>query len=71
MGGIGCPASLYLVATGIKKLKVIDGDIIEKTNLNRQLLYSLKNIVHRFTLTVFYYHQDNVIFYYVCICTIS
>ena len=44
MGGIGCPASLYLVATGIKKLKVIDGDIIEKTNLNRQLLYSLKNI---------------------------
>ena len=44
MGGIGCPASLYLVATGIKKLNLIDGDNIEKTNLNRQLLYSIKNI---------------------------
>ena len=44
LGGIGCPASQYLVATGIKMLKLIDGDSIQKTNLNRQLLYSIDDI---------------------------
>ena len=44
LGGIGCPASQYLVAAGIKMLKLIDGDSIQKTNLNRQLLYSIDDI---------------------------
>ena len=39
LGGIGCPAAQYLVATGIKKLNLIDGDTIQKTNLNRQKNY--------------------------------
>ena len=44
LGGIGCPSAQYLVSTGIKKIKLIDGDIIQKTNLNRQTLYSIKDI---------------------------
>ena len=44
LGGIGCPAAQYLVSAGIKKIKLIDGDIVQKTNLNRQILYSIKDI---------------------------
>ena len=44
MGGIGCPAAQYLVTAGIKILKLIDGDIIQKNNLNRQILYSIYDI---------------------------
>ena len=44
MGGIGCPAAQYLLSTGIKNLTLIDNDIIQLTNLNRQILYSLNNL---------------------------
>jgi len=44
LGGIGCPAAQYLVSAGVKKIKLIDDDIIQKTNLNRQILYSIKDI---------------------------
>lgn len=44
LGGIGCPLSQYLVSSGIKNLTFFDGDKIEKTNLGRQILYSLDDI---------------------------
>tara|TARA_Y100000590_G_scaffold469102_1_gene654879 strand:- start:1434 stop:2198 length:765 start_codon:yes stop_codon:yes gene_type:complete len=44
IGGIGCPAAQYLISAGISKLHIIDGDIIKKNNLNRQILYSLKDV---------------------------
>ena len=44
MGGIGCPATQYLVSAGIKNIKLIDSDVVEKNNLNRQTLYSFKDI---------------------------
>ena len=44
LGGIGCPAAQYLVSAGIKKLKLIDADFIQKNNLNRQILYSIQDI---------------------------
>ena len=44
LGGIGCPLSQYLVSTGLKHLTLFDGDRIEKTNLGRQILYSLDDI---------------------------
>lgn len=44
MGGIGCPLSQYLISCGIKKLNIIDFDIIKQTNLNRQNLYSFNDI---------------------------
>ena len=44
MGGIGCPLSQYLVSSGIKDILLVDGDIIEKSNLNRQILFNLNDI---------------------------
>ena len=44
LGGIGCPLSQYLVSSGLKHLTLFDGDRIEKTNLGRQILYSLDDI---------------------------
>ncbi|PPR46148.1 MAG: Sulfur carrier protein ThiS adenylyltransferase [Alphaproteobacteria bacterium MarineAlpha5_Bin8] len=44
LGGIGCPAIQYLVSTGVKNIKLIDGDIVQKNNLNRQLLFSINDI---------------------------
>ena len=44
LGGIGCPAAQYLVSVGIRKFKLIDGDTVQKTNLNRQILYTIYDI---------------------------
>jgi len=38
MGGLGCPASIYLTAVGIGKLIIVDKDKFELHNLNRQIL---------------------------------
>jgi adenylyltransferase/sulfurtransferase len=38
-GGLGCPAALYLAASGIGKLTIADSDKVDLTNLQRQILY--------------------------------
>nr|BAF74765.1 hypothetical protein [Bacillus subtilis subsp. natto] len=44
MGGIGSPVADLLVRAGIKNIRCVDGDIVELSNLNRQTLYSEKDI---------------------------
>jgi molybdopterin/thiamine biosynthesis adenylyltransferase len=39
-GGLGSPFSLYLVASGIKELTIVDNDIVSISNLQRQILYN-------------------------------
>jgi adenylyltransferase/sulfurtransferase len=43
-GGLGCPAGLYLAAAGIGTLGIIDSDIVDLTNLQRQILHSTYDV---------------------------
>jgi molybdopterin-synthase adenylyltransferase len=38
-GGLGSPNALYLTAAGIGKIKIIDSDTVDLSNLNRQILH--------------------------------
>ena len=44
IGGIGCPTAQYLISSGIKNLQIFDQDIVKKSNLNRQNLFSINDI---------------------------
>ena len=44
MGGINIPALLYLLAIGINKITIVDYDKVQLSNLNRQIIYSFKDI---------------------------
>lgn len=46
IGGIGSPALQYLAGAGIGCLKLIDDDRVDQTNLQRQTLYSERDIGH-------------------------
>jgi sulfur-carrier protein adenylyltransferase/sulfurtransferase len=43
-GGLGAPSSLYLAAAGVGTLGLIDFDVVDETNLHRQILYTDKDI---------------------------
>jgi adenylyltransferase/sulfurtransferase len=43
-GGLGCPAALYLAASGIGRLTIADPDNVDLTNLQRQILYRTDSV---------------------------
>jgi molybdopterin-synthase adenylyltransferase len=43
-GGLGCPASLYLAASGLGRLTIADPDEVDLTNLQRQILYTRESV---------------------------
>ena len=43
-GGLGSPVSIYLTVAGVGKLRIVDRDTVELSNLNRQILHWEKDI---------------------------
>jgi len=43
-GGLGCPALQYLAAAGVGTIGITDFDVVDETNLQRQLLYSSEDV---------------------------
>ncbi|MHC5212631.1 MAG: molybdopterin-synthase adenylyltransferase MoeB [Planctomycetota bacterium] len=39
-GGLGCPTALYLAAAGIGTLGIVDDDVVDRSNLQRQVLHA-------------------------------
>ena len=39
-GGLGSPMLLYLAGAGIGEIGIIDNDVVDKTNLHRQVIHS-------------------------------
>lgn len=43
-GGLGSPIALYLAAAGIGRLGLVDGDVVDFSNLQRQILHGTKDV---------------------------
>lgn len=43
-GGLGSPVSLYLAAAGVGHITLVDGDIVDVTNLQRQILFGTEQV---------------------------
>ena len=43
-GGLGSPVAIYLAVAGVGKIRVVDFDKLESSNLNRQVLHSVDRV---------------------------
>jgi molybdopterin/thiamine biosynthesis adenylyltransferase/rhodanese-related sulfurtransferase len=43
-GGLGSPAALYLAAAGVGTIGIVDADVVDETNLQRQIVHSLERL---------------------------
>ena len=43
-GGLGSPAGYYLAAAGVGRLGIVDGDVVDESNLQRQILHTTDRI---------------------------
>jgi sulfur-carrier protein adenylyltransferase/sulfurtransferase len=46
-GGLGSPAALYLAAAGVGTLGIIDMDVVDASNLQRQILHNIDRVGER------------------------
>jgi sulfur-carrier protein adenylyltransferase/sulfurtransferase len=43
-GGLGSPAALYLAAAGVGTVGIVDDDVVDATNLQRQIVHSMERL---------------------------
>jgi molybdopterin/thiamine biosynthesis adenylyltransferase/rhodanese-related sulfurtransferase len=43
-GGLGSPASLYLAAAGVGRVGIVDADVVDESNLQRQIIHSTERL---------------------------
>lgn len=43
-GGLGAPVSLYLAAAGIGRIGIVDADVVDLSNLQRQVIHFTKDV---------------------------
>ena len=43
-GGLGSPAGLYLAAAGVGRIGLVDADVVDASNLQRQVLYGSRDL---------------------------
>ena len=43
-GGLGSPSALYLAAAGVGRLGIVDDDVVDESNLQRQVLHSTERL---------------------------
>ena len=43
-GGLGSPVAIYLAALGIGNIGIIDKDVVETSNLSRQIIFSSNDV---------------------------
>src|SRR5450432_3009934 len=43
-GGLGAPLGLYLAAAGIGRIGLVDFDVVDHTNLHRQVIHGTKDV---------------------------
>jgi adenylyltransferase/sulfurtransferase len=48
-GGLGAPLGMYLAAAGVGRLGIVDFDVVEASNLQRQIIHGTKDIGRRKT----------------------
>ncbi|HYK95723.1 MAG TPA: molybdopterin-synthase adenylyltransferase MoeB [Candidatus Dormibacteraeota bacterium] len=46
-GGLGSPSALYLAAAGVGTLGIVDFDVVEASNLQRQVIHSTERLGHK------------------------
>lgn len=46
-GGLGSPAALYLAAAGVGTIGIIDMDVVDESNLQRQILHNIERVGER------------------------
>lgn len=43
VGGLGCPVLQMLAASGVGTLGIVDGDLVDESNLHRQILFNIND----------------------------
>jgi adenylyltransferase/sulfurtransferase len=50
-GGLGSPVAIYLAVAGVGTLNIVDSDVVDQTNLNRQILHYDRDIGKKKTVS--------------------